>query len=253
MMKKIVLSILVLVMTASSASVRAEGFGDGLSVRARAGYSSGASSPYGMPAEILGIDAFRLTPSFRAGVDATKLVGKQLGVSVGLFVENKAMDVAVRTKGYRMEMRQGTEGLDGVFTGHVGQQISMLVLTLPVCATFSVSPAVNLRAGVYGSLLLSGKFSGTASDGYIRRGDPTGPKIIIGDTPETQATYDFSDDLRKLQAGAAVGVDWMPLPRLGFSLDLAVGFTGIFKSDFKTVEQALYPIYGTLGVFYKIL
>ena len=129
----------------------------------------------------------------------------------------------------------------------------MLVLTLPVCATFSVSPAVNLRAGVYGSLLLSGKFSGTASDGYIRRGDPTGPKIIIGDTPETQATYDFSDDLRKLQAGAAVGVDWMPLPRLGFSLDLAVGFTGIFKSDFKTVEQALYPIYGTLGVFYKIL
>ena len=152
-----------------------------------------------------------------------------------------------------MEMRHGTESIEGVFTGHVGQQISMLMLTLPVCATYTISPKLELRAGVYGSLLLNNKFTGVASDGYIRRGGPTGPKIIIGDSPEAQATYDFSDDMRKLQAGATVGVDWLPLPRLGFSLDLSVGFTGIFKADFKTVEQTLYPIYGTIGVFYKIL
>lgn len=28
--------------------------------------------------------------------------------------------------------------------------------------------------------------------------------------------------------------------------------TGIFPSDFKTVEQALYPVYGTIGVFYRL-
>lgn len=28
--------------------------------------------------------------------------------------------------------------------------------------------------------------------------------------------------------------------------------TGIFPSDFKTVEQTLYPVYGTIGVFYRL-
>ena len=251
-MKK-TLIILVLAMMLPSVRVMAEGLGDGFSLKVKAGYSLGASTPYGMPEAIVGIDAFRLTPSFRAGVDATLPLAKLWGVSAGLFVERKAMDVAVRTKGYHMEMRQGTESIEGVFTGHVGQQISMLMLTLPVCITYAISPKVELHAGVYGSLLLSNKFTGVASDGYIRQGGPTGPKIIIGDTPEAQATYDFSDDMRKLQAGATVGVDWLPWSRLGFSLDLTMGFTGIFKAGFKTVEQPLYPIYGTLGVFYKFL
>ncbi len=240
-------------MTLTAVCAMAEGSGNGISLKVRAGYNLGASAPYGMPEAIVGIDAFRLTPSFRVGAGVSLPIGSQWGLSAGLFVENKAMDVDVRVKGYHMEMRQGTESIEGVFTGHVGQQISMLMLTLPVCATYTISPKLELRVGVYGSLLLNNKFTGVASDGYIRRGGPTGPKIIVGDTPEAQATYDFSDDMRKLQAGATVGVDWLPLPRLGFSLDLSVGFTGIFKADFKTVEQTLYPIYGTIGVFYKIL
>ena len=253
-MKKIALNILVLVVMLPTVRVMAEGPDDGgISLKARAGYSLGASTPYGMPDAIESIDAFRLTPSFRAGVDAALPLAERWGISAGIVVERKDMDVAVTTKGYHMEMRQGTVGLEGVFTGRVSQQISMLMLTLPVYATFTVSPKVDFRAGIYGSLLLNKKFTGVASDGYIRQGGPTGPKIIIGDTPETQATYDFSDDMCKLQAGATVGVDWMPLERLGFSLDLAVGFTGIFNADFKTVEQTLYPIYGTIGVFYKIL
>ena len=145
-----------------SVRAMAEGFGVDMSLKTRAGYSIGASSPYGMPAAIVGIEAFRMTPSFRVGVDVAKPVDTQWAVSMGFFVENKTMDVSVRTKGYHMEMRRGAEGLEGVFTGHVSQQISMLVLTLPVCATFSVSTEVNLRAGVYGSLLMNGKFSGHA-------------------------------------------------------------------------------------------
>ena len=252
-MRKAFFNILLLVMMLPSLRVMAAGLDEGLSIKARAGYGVGAFAPYGMPEAIVGIDAFRLTPSFRAGVDAALPLGSRWGVSAGLFVENKAMDVDVRVKGYHMELHQGTEGMEGVFTGRVSQQISMLMLTVPVCATFAVSPKVELHAGIYGSLLLNKTFSGVASDGYIRRGGPTGPRIDIGDTPETQATYDFSDDLRNLQAGATVGVDWMPWSRLGFSLDLSVGFTSIFKASFKTVEQRLYPFYGTLGIFYRLL
>ena len=251
MKKRLLISVLAMMLP--TVHVMAEGLGDGLSLKVKTGYSIGASTPYGMPEAIEGIDEFRLTPSFRVGVDAAQPLAEHWGVSAGLFVESKAMDVAVRTKGYHMEMRHGMESIEGVFTGHVGQQISMLMLTLPVCATYTISPKLELRAGVYGSLLLNNKFTGVASDGYIRQGGPTGPKIIIGDTPEAQATYDFSDDMRKLQAGATVGVDWLPWSRLGFTLDFTVGFTSIFKTGFKTVEQPLYPIYGTIGVFYMFL
>jgi hypothetical protein len=38
----------------------------------------------------------------------------------------------------------------------------------------------------------------------------------------------------------------------GVSADLSWGLTGVFPGSFKTVEQTLYPIYGTIGVFYRI-
>ena len=58
--------------------------------------------------------------------------------------------------------------------------------------------------------------------------------------------------MRSLQWGMSVGVDWQMTPRLGLSANLNWGLSGIFQNDFKTVEQTLYPIYGSVGVFWKI-
>ena len=109
-----------------------------------------------------------------------------------------------------------------------------------------------LKGGPYVSYLLNKDFSGIASEGYLREGDPTGAKIIIGNKEGEWATYDFSDKMRNLQFGVGVGVDWKPWSCVGFSADLNWGLNGIFNSDFKTVEQTLYPIYGTISVFYRI-
>jgi hypothetical protein len=51
--------------------------------------------------------------------------------------------------------------------------------------------------------------------------------------------------------GVAVGIDWAFYRRLGLSADLSWGLTGIHRGDFKTVEQTLFPIYGTIGFFYR--
>ena len=74
----------------------------------------------------------------------------------------------------------------------------------------------------------------------------------MGDRAGEWATYDFGDDLRSSQFGLTVGIDWTFCRHLGLSADLSWGLTGIFPGDFKTVEQTLYPIYGTIGVFYRI-
>ena len=54
-----------------------------------------------------------------------------------------------------------------------------------------------------------------------------------------------------VQAGIGIGADWTVAGGFGVSADLEWGLTGLFKRDFKTIEQTLYPIYGTLGLFYQ--
>ena len=223
----------------------------GLQLKARVGYNIGGTAPIGLPATIRSIDAYRLTPSVMVGADVEMPLSGNWGLMAGLRLENKGMDADATTKGYRMDVVKGDSKLEGLFTGHIKQEVKEWMLTLPVMATYQLGQKVTLKGGPYLSLLLDKNFSGIASDGYLRQGNPTGPKVIMGNKEGEWATYDFDDDLRSLQFGVAVGADWQLHKHFGLSADLNWGLTGIFESDFKTVEQTLYPIYGTLGVFWK--
>ena len=234
-----------------SSTVKA-GVLDSLQIRGREGYSIGGTSPIPLPESIRSIDSYSLTPSFLVGVGATLPLNKKWGISTGLHFENKAMKTEVTTKSYHMEVIKGGSHLSGLFTGHVSQKITQWMLTVPVQATWEVGKKVMLRGGPYVSFLLSKEFSGIASDGYLREGNPTGAKILMGNKEGEWATYEFDDDLRTVQFGIGVGADWQVYKRLGLSADLNWGLTGIFPGDFKTVEQTLYPIYGTIGVFYRL-
>ena len=225
---------------------------DILNLKARVGYSIGGTAPLGIPATIRSLDAFRLTPSFMAGVDAMMPLGDKWGMAVGLRFENKAMDGEITTKNYYMEVVKGESHLAGMYTGGVRQKVTEWMFTLPVMATLQLGRKVQLKAGPYVSLLLSKDFSGYVFDGYLRQNNPTGAKIVMGHEENERATYDFSDNMRNFQAGVVVGADWLVGKRIGVSADLNWGLTGVHKSDFKTIEQTLYPIYGTIGVFYKI-
>jgi hypothetical protein len=226
---------------------------DSLDVTIRVGYNLGGTMPTPLPASIRSIDAFHPTfsPTLGADIILPSPFGEGLGVRLGLIFENKGMHADVTVKGYRMEMKKGASQITGLFTGHVSQQVSQWMLTMPINFQFSIFN-FQFRLGPYLSLLVAKEFSGIASSGYLRQGDPTGPKIDIGDKEGEWATYDFGDDMRSLQWGLGAGMDWLMTHRLGLSLDVRWGLSGIFESSFKTVEQTLHPIYGTLGVFYKL-
>ena len=225
---------------------------DSVDVRLRIGYNFGGTSPLSLPASIRSIDAFRPTLSPCIGAEMTiPVVRGQWSVVGGIRLENKGMDAEVTVRGYRMAMVKGNSQISGLFWGHVSQEVSQWMLTVPMSFQLSISD-FRFRLGPYVSLLVSKEFSGIASDGYLRQGDPTGPKIEIGNKEGEWATYDFSDDMRSLQWGVGIGVDWQMSSRLGLSADLHWGLSCIFQSDFKTVEQTLYPIYGSVGVFWRI-
>ena len=223
-----------------------------IQLKARAGYSIGATAPIGIPPSIRGIESFTLTPNFMVGVDGMYPLSEKFGLQAGLHYEIKDMDGEVTTKGYHMKVKMDDDELEGVYTGHVRQKVRQRMFTIPLQLTCELSQKVQLKAGPYVSLLFSREFSGYASDGYMRKDDPTGVKVVMGSREGEWATYDFSDDMRRCQMGVAVGIDWAFYRRLGLSADLTWGLTGIHRGDFKTVEQTLYPIYGTIGLFYRI-
>ena len=252
-MKKInIIAIGMMVLAFGMAGTAKAGILEELQLRARAGYNIGGTTPIPLPETIRSIDSYSLTPSFMVGIDAQLPLNQQWGIMTGLHFENKGMQGDVTTKAYYMEMVKGDQKLSGLFTGHVEQTVKQWMLTVPVQATFQVSRKLMLKGGPYLSILLSHEFNGIASDGYLREGNPTGAKILMGNKEGEWATYDFNDDMRTLQFGIGVGADWQVYKGLGLSADLNWGLTGIFPSDFKTIEQALYPIYGTISVFYRL-
>ena len=102
------------------------------------------------------------------------------------------------------------------------------------------------------SYLTTKHFDGYVYDGYLREGDPTGPKVEMGNEEGTRGTYDFGSDMRRWQFGVDLGADCQITKRFGLYADITWGLTGIHRSSFKTIEQTLYPIFGTIGVMYKL-
>ena len=224
---------------------------DSLQLKARVGYNIGGTSPLPLPETIRSIESYSLTPSFMVGVDAMLPLSQRWGVLAGLRFENKGMKAAVTTKAYYMEVVKGDQQMAGLFTGHGEQEVKQWMLTIPVQATFKLGNKVMLKGGPYVSFLLSKEFSGIASDGHLRKDNPTGAKILMGSKEGEWATYEFNEDMRSVQFGIGIGADWQVHKRIGLSADLNWGLTGVFPGDFKTVEQTLYPIYGTIGVYYR--
>ena len=49
-----------------------------------------------------------------------------------------------------------------------------------------------------------------------------------------------------------ISLDDLTSDRWGICADLSWGLNGIFKKDFETIEQTMYPIYGSIGISYQL-
>ena len=150
-----------------------------------------------------------------------------------------------------MEIVKGGERMAGRFTGDVTTKTTEWMLTLPIQAVLHINK-VDLRVGPYLSYLLNREFSGWAHNGYLRVDDPTGAKILLGEEANERGDYDFSEHMRRWHWGIGVGADWRFGKRMGAYAELNWGVTPTMKSNFHTIEQKLFPIYGTLGLTYRL-
>lgn len=250
-MKKTIITLLLVAFVGLQEALAIDIFGD-LRYMVRLGYSLGGTAPVGMPATIRSLDKFTPTNNTLLGLDAYKPLTEKWGLQAGFHYQNKGMKTDAKVKGYSMEMRRGDETLSGLFTGNVVTEVSEWMVTLPLQAAYNVSPKLRLKFGPYFSYVLSNNFSGYAYDGYLRVGDPTGDKVELGHVEGERGDYDFTEDLRHWQFGLDLGADWFFSNHFGAYAGLSWGLTNIFRKDFHVIEQSLYPIYGSIGLTYKL-
>lgn len=219
----------------------------------RAGWSIGGTMPMGLPASIRGLNSYTLQPNFQVAFDLGWYLKPWFAIEAGIGIENKGMSIDARVKDYDMVLSQkGSDPIVGVFTGNVVSNASTWQICIAPRAAFWVRENVKLFVGPYIAPAISKDFSGYAYNGYIRNGDPTGARTDVGNTEQTRGNYDFTSDLRTISVGANFGVNWYVYKRLGVFADVTWAFNGAFKSSFETIKQTMYPVYGTIGITYKL-
>lgn len=249
-MKKYILSLAML--TLFSAQAWSESWFKNANIYARMGYSIGGTAPLDMPATIRKLKSYSPRTNLMYGVEFYKPLHNRWGLATGLYIENKGMKTDATVKNYHMEITRGGETLEGLFTGNVDTNVKQWMWTLPILATYELGSQFRLKFGPYGSLITSKNFTGAAYDGYLRKGNPTGDKVLLGHEEGQRGTYDFSKDMRNIQWGIKVGCDYHFTKHWGATAEISWGTAGIFKRDFHTIEQTMYPIYGTIGLAYKL-
>lgn len=223
----------------------------GLEYEVRAGFNIGGTSPIPLPEEIRAITGYKPNVCLSIEGSVTKWLStdKKWGIILGLRLENKGMETEARVKNYSMEIiGDGGERLEGNWTGNVKTKFKSSYFSVPVQVAYQLSSRVRLNAGPYVSIKTNGDFNGYVSDGYLRKGDPTGTKVEFKD--ENTAPYDFSKDLRNFQWGVQAGTEWKAFKHLNVYADLTWGLNDIFKKEFKTITFSMYPIYLNVGFGY---
>lgn len=224
---------------------------DSLHIDARLGYVLGGTLPTRLDNKIRHINNYGLGLNFVVSVEGELPLSSRWGLHSGLRFEIQGMDVDSRVKNYDIEVVRGDESLDGIFNGNVRIKSAQRRITLPIQASYHCSPQLELRGGIFMGWLVNRRFWGWAYDGYLREGTPVGPKIEMGREPGERGDFDFDKDMRHMQWGVDAGLDWHFHSRWSLFAELTYSLSGLFKSGFTSV-QTLHPMYGSLGVSYRI-
>ncbi|WP_455497179.1 porin family protein [Coprobacter sp.] len=210
----------------------------------KAGINIGGTSPMGLPAEIRSINSYNPTLSFSLEGSVKRELTQKWGIMTGIRLETRAMETDAQVKNYQIRLLNDGKYIEGIFTGDVVTKVKNDYVTVPILAVYDISKRWDLKFGGFLSFLTRGDFSGTARNGYIREGNPLSQKLNV------DATYDFSDDIRKFNAGLELGAEFVAYKHLSVYGDLTWSLTPIFPGDFTAISFKMYNVYMNLGFAY---
>ncbi len=213
-----------------------------------AGFNIGGTMPIGLPAEVREIGSYRPTANFLVGGYATKMFNQHWGARVGLRLERKGHSVEIGVRNYRMMLNIGAGdevgSKSGYFTGSIKNTTRFTYLTLPFGAVYRLNDKWDFRIGAYLAYAIDRSFKGNVLEGHIRE-TPLTPIIGI-----TQADYKYSDDLRRFDAGAELGVSLKVGRGFAVNADLSWGGIKTLNPNTRKIDMDNYNIYLNAGISY---
>ena len=262
---KTLLSTLLLLLTLSTLHAgtdkvkRQHFFNTNIDYELNAHFSIGGSAPMGMPVEIRSIEKYNPNLQVGLGVHATKWLSDNTdwGVRLGVSAAKLGMETRSRVRNYETEVLIDNGYMKGIFTGHEGSKgglvethVENTYLTFPLSLVYRLSSRWSLYGGAHVAFTLNSRFDGFVSDGkFYENGDMSSEPVVF--TKDGEASYDFSDEIRKTQWGVQVGGEYRYKKHLIFFSHLDYDINNLFKSDFKSISFSLHNIYLNLGFGYR--
>lgn len=223
---------------------------------ARIGYVIGGTTPIPLPAEVRKVNGFSPKGGIGLGFDAYRMFSKRWGISAGAHFFWEGFHTEADVKNYYVWLEQEGEITKGYFTGTNITNTEMWGVTLPLLATFRMSPRWNVSAGPYLSLYFKQTFSGEVFDndegiGYLREDTPIGTKILMSRENPTSYPETFPANMQPIALGLEFAFDWKAMKHLNVFGLLDWGMTDIWDRNFEAITFKMYPIYATVGVAYR--
>ncbi len=217
------------------------------------GLNIGGTMPIPLPAEIRKIRSFSPNLNPVIAFSATRWINnsKLWGITSGFNIDYKGFTEQADVKYMYTKLNVG-EGenagtYSGTFSGKNETKVKNGYFTIPLMAAYHPWNDLIFRLGGYISYLHTAKFEGTATDGYIRDHGPTGQKTNVD-----YAEFDFSDDVRNIDAGLSASVEWAFSNSLSLAGQLNWGLVPVFPSNFEGISHKMYNVYASFGIAYRL-
>ncbi|WP_242034373.1 porin family protein [Dysgonomonas sp. BGC7] len=213
------------------------------------GINMGATAPVPIPAEVRKINSYNPKFNPQLGINLVYNINNKWGVGAGATFDWKGMRVKDEVKYMYTSVTEnnGASYLTGYFVGKNMTNIDMTHLTIPIYGTYRFNEKWQVKLGIYAARVLSNKFEGDVTDGYLRVGEPTGQKQEI-----EKATFDFSDDARDYDFGLLGGGEYRLTNRIGFYANMTWGLVPYFYTKSNPIQFRMTNIYGTVGITYRL-
>ncbi len=210
------------------------------------GYNIGGLAPISFPNTIRKINSYSpgFSPSF--GYELNYRLHQKWGLAIGLRVDWKSMSVQDSVQYFHTLVSMDNATIEGDFSGTNTTKVKNIYLAVPIQALFYAGNHWKLKLGVYLAHLVHPSFYGSVSDGYLRKGDSLGEKVIID-----YASFDFDKEQRTFDFGISAGAEKLIYKNFAAKADLQWGLQPVFPDSFNGISFNMYNIYGTLGVSYR--
>ena len=223
-----------------------QGASDRITHSVMIGYNIGATAPFSLPNTIRGINSYSLLFTPAVSYEIHYQLSESWGIGSGLRFDGKGMKISDSVQYFHTIITMDDGEFEGDFTGTNQTNSKNLYLSVPIYGVYK-SGFWNFELGGYVAHTLSRRFDGSVSDGYIRKGNSLGEKVLI-----EKAVFDFADQVKNWDWGIIAGANRRIGEHWGVNSDVQLGLEPIFPKSFRGVGYDLRNIYLTIGVSYNL-